>query len=51
MIGQADAYINGRKYEDAKRVLDKFNKLFPNSNLKNKANTLQNRIKDLQAGK
>jgi len=51
MVAQADAYINGRRYEDAKKVLDKFNKLFPNSNLKNRANTLQNRIRDLQAGK
>jgi len=51
MVAQADDYINGRRYEDAKKVLDKFNKLFPNSNLKTKANTLQNRIKDLQAGK
>ena len=51
MVGQAEAYINGKRYEDAKKVLEKFNKLFPNSNLKTKANTLQSRIKDLQAGK
>ena len=51
MVRQAEAYINGKRYEDAKKVLDKFNKLFPNSNLKTKANTLQSRIKDLQAGK
>jgi outer membrane protein assembly factor BamD len=51
MVGQAEAYINGKRYEDAKKVLEKFNKLFPNSNLKTKANTLQSRIKELQAGK
>ncbi len=51
MVGQADAYINGRKYEDAKKVLDKFYKLFPNSTLKSKADKLSGRIKELQAGK
>jgi outer membrane protein assembly factor BamD len=51
MVGQADAYINGRRYEDAKKVLDKFYKLFPNSNLKSRANRLSSRISELQAGK
>lgn len=51
MVGQADAYINGKRYDDAKRVLDKFNKLFPNSNLKSRALKLEVRIRELQAGK
>lgn len=51
MVGQAEAYINGRRYEDAKKVLEKFNKLFPNSTLKTKADRLSSRIKELQAEK
>lgn len=51
MVGQADAFINGRRFEDAKKVLEKFYKLFPNSNLKTKADRLNSRIKELQAGK
>lgn len=51
MIGHAEAYIGGRRYEDAKKVLDKFYKLFPNSNLKSKADRLSSRIKELQAEK
>lgn len=51
MVGQAEAYTNGRKYEEAKKVLEKFNKLFPNSPLKGKADKLNSRIRELQANK
>ncbi len=51
MVGQADAYINGKKYDDAKRVLDKFYKLFPNSDQKSKADRLYSRAKELQSSK
>ncbi len=51
MVGQAEAYLNGRKYEDAKKVLEKFYKLFPNSTLKAKADKISSRIKENQAGK
>lgn len=51
MVGHAEAYIGGRKYEEAKKVLEKFKKLFPNSSLKTKADRLSSRIKDLQAEK
>lgn len=44
MVGQAEAFINGRKYEDAKKVLEKFYKLFPKSDLKSKADRLSSRI-------
>jgi outer membrane protein assembly factor BamD (BamD/ComL family) len=51
MLGQAEAYINGKKYNEANKVLDKFYKLFPNSNLKSKADRLKSRIKELQVNK
>jgi outer membrane protein assembly factor BamD len=51
MVGQADAYINGRKYEEAKKVLDKFYKLFPKSDQKTKADRLKSRIAELQTSK
>ncbi|MCC6865977.1 MAG: outer membrane protein assembly factor BamD [Ignavibacteria bacterium] len=51
MVGQAEAFINGRRYDDAKKVLEKFYKLFPNSNLKTRANRLTSKINELQAGK
>ncbi|MCC7159809.1 MAG: outer membrane protein assembly factor BamD [Ignavibacteria bacterium] len=51
MVGQADAYINGRKYDDAKRVLEKFYKLFPKSDQKAKADRLYSRAKELQSSK
>ncbi|MBL8017867.1 MAG: outer membrane protein assembly factor BamD [Ignavibacteria bacterium] len=51
MVGQAEAYINGKRYEDAKRVLEKFYKLFPKSSLKNKADRLNSRIKEYQTSK
>ncbi len=51
MVGQADAYINGKRYEDAKRVLEKFYKLFPKSNLKSKADRLSSKIKEYQTSK
>ena len=44
MIGQADALINAKKYDDAKKVLDKFDKLFPKSPLRSKANSLRGNI-------
>ena len=51
MIGQAEAYISGKKFNDAKKVLDKFYKLFPNSNLKSKAEKLSSRINESQTSK
>ena len=51
MVGQAEAYMNGRKYEEAKKVLEKFYKLFPNSQLKSKADKLGSKIREYQAGK
>jgi outer membrane protein assembly factor BamD len=44
LVGQAEAYLNGKKYDDARKVLDKFNKLFPRSDLKSKADRLSSRI-------
>ncbi|MCX7877759.1 MAG: outer membrane protein assembly factor BamD [Ignavibacteria bacterium] len=40
MIGQAEAYIEGKKYSEAVKVLERFNKLFPASPLKSKAERL-----------
>lgn len=51
MVGQADAYINGKKYDEAKKVLDKFYKLFPKSELKTKADRLKSKISELQTQK
>jgi outer membrane protein assembly factor BamD len=44
MVGQAEAFINGRRYDDARKVLDKFYKLFPKSDQKSKADRLNSRI-------
>jgi outer membrane protein assembly factor BamD len=44
MVGQAEAYINGKRYDEAKKVLDKFYKLFPKSSVKSKADRLRSRI-------
>lgn len=46
MVGHAEALINGKKYEEAKKVLEKFYKLFPKSDLKSKANRLNSMIKE-----
>ncbi len=51
MVGQAEAYLSGRKYEDAKKVLEKFYKLFPNSKLKSKADKIGSKIKENQSAK
>lgn len=51
MVGQAEAYINGRKYEEANKVLEKFYKLFPKSDQKSKADRLKSRINELQSQK
>lgn len=40
MIGDAEAYINGKKYSEAIRVLERFKKLFPASPLNSKAERL-----------
>ncbi len=48
MVGHAEALINGKKYEDAKKVLEKFYKLFPKSELKSKADKLTLKIKENQ---
>ena len=44
MIGHAEALINGKKFDESKKILDKFNKLFPGSSLKSRANQLRNNI-------
>lgn len=49
MVGHAEALINGKKYDDAKKVLEKFYKYFPKSELKAKADKLSDRIKENQA--
>jgi len=46
MVGHAEALINGKKYDEASKVLDKFYKLFPKSDQKSKADALINRIKE-----
>jgi outer membrane protein assembly factor BamD len=44
MLGHADALINSKKYDDAKKVLEKFDKLFPKSDLKPRAYELRKSI-------
>jgi len=44
MIGEADALINAKKNDEAKRVLERFYKLFPKSKLKSKADNLMRSI-------
>lgn len=44
MIGEADALINAKKNDEAKRVLERFYKLFPKSTLKSKADNLMRSI-------
>ena len=44
MLGHVEAYIDGKKYDDAKLLLDKFYKLFPKSDLKSKADKLKRSI-------
>lgn len=51
MVGQAEAYLNGRRYDDARKVLDKFYKLFPKSDLKSRADRLGSRITEGQSQK
>jgi outer membrane protein assembly factor BamD (BamD/ComL family) len=41
MVAEAEALINAKKFEEAKKVLDRFYKLFPKSNLKSKADNLK----------
>ena len=48
MVGHAEALVNGKKYDDAKKVLEKFYKLFPKSDLRSKADKLTLRIKENQ---
>lgn len=49
MLGHSEALMNGKKFEDAKKVLEKFYKYFPKSPLKTKADRLSGRIKEIQA--
>lgn len=49
MVGQAEAFISGKKYDDAKKVLEKFYKLFPKSDQKSKADRLNSRIRESQS--
>ncbi len=51
MVGQADAYFSGNKFIETKKVLEKFYKLFPNSNIKSKADRIMTKMNDLQSGK
>jgi outer membrane protein assembly factor BamD len=44
MVAEAEALINAKKYDEAKKVLDRFYKLFPKSNLKSKADGLRRSI-------
>jgi len=46
MVGHAEALLNGRKYEDAKKVIEKFYKYFPKSRLKPKADNIYSRLKE-----
>jgi outer membrane protein assembly factor BamD len=46
MVGHAEALINGKKYDEAAKVLEKFYKLFPKSDQKTKADQLEKKIKD-----
>ena len=46
MVGHAEALINGRKYEEAGKILDKFYKYFPKSDLKTKADNLLRILKE-----
>ena len=48
MVGHAEALVNGKKYDDANKVLEKFYKLFPKSTLKSKADNLILKIKENQ---
>jgi outer membrane protein assembly factor BamD len=41
MVAEAEALMNSKKFEEAKKVLDRFYKLFPKSNLKSKADNLK----------
>lgn len=51
MVEEAEALINGKRYDQAKSVLEKFYKLFPKSELKSKADRLLSRIKEFQTSK
>ncbi len=46
LLGQAEAYLGGWKYEEAQKIVDKFYKLFPKSPLKPKADLLAVRIRE-----
>jgi outer membrane protein assembly factor BamD len=48
MIGHIDALVSLKKFDEAKKVLERFNKLFPKSDLKSKANKLNAIIKESQ---
>ena len=51
MVGQAEAYYEGFKFEEARKMLDRFYKVFPKSNVKSRADKLKNKILDLQSSK
>jgi outer membrane protein assembly factor BamD len=48
MVGQADAFISGRRYTDGNKVLNRFYKLFPKSDQKSKADKLMRIIGENQ---
>ena len=47
MVGHAEALINGNKFNDASKLLEKFYKLFPKSDQKSKADSLEKIMKEL----
>jgi len=49
MVGQAEAYFNGFKYEEAKKILERFYKVFPKSNAKSRADKLKGKLLELMS--
>jgi outer membrane protein assembly factor BamD len=48
MVSNAEALINGSRFDQAKAVLERFYKLFPNSDQKSRADKLINKMKEFQ---
>ena len=45
MVGDAEALINLKKFDEAGKVLDRFYRQFPKSDQKPKADELRNRLR------